>query len=469
MRILARSVVVVLAGVALFAVARPIAAPAAPSARPVNRGVWKCRADSPSRRVRLWWNEVRGSEHTIPDKFETAGSPPYYTPPRTDGSCATRPEVVTYLARQIDALLRRDRLLGLPAPAPDTGMPAAWGDPSRPDSRVADGGSPALDVYLDAAPGGVGGDEGGSATCVHWNAAAGKGTARTAAYVTLYSVRTFSQRELDQVVHNAAHELVHVTQCAIRNHAGTVNGTTLDLSLVEGSAEAFAVASSGELVDSMLEAAAIHPGPVLVPPARAAGNPYSQFPFWYELFGAPSAKRYVAFLRSAVAAAPAEHRQGDVNLVYKAFGEDAVQHALTAFASFAVLGGSIGGAHWDALHDSEVIYLPDPLAKLGPASGAAASAHVRLQQGVYGYIVITWPEGATEMTVSANGVSAARAAESIVAGTRESGPAVQSGSVWHLSRECDGAGRCNGDGNAYITVANGRRTQLALTVNVAAP
>jgi hypothetical protein len=415
--------------------------------------------------VRLWWNEVRGSEHTLPDKLETASNP-YYTPPRTDSSCATHPEVVTYLARRIDALLTRDRALGLPAPAPDTGMPATFGDPSRSDSRVVDGGSPTLDVYLDAAPGGPSGDTNGSTTCVHWNAPTGEAHVRTAAYITLSAVRTSTQQALDNVVHNAAHELVHVTQCAIRNSSGSVNGTTLASSLVEGSAEAFAVASTGILVEGMLQTAVSRPGPVLASKNGSGGDPYSQFPFWYELFGAPSAKRYVAFLRSAVAAAPAEHRQGDANLVYRAFGETAVQRALTAFASFAVLGGDIGGAH----HDPQVQYIvPNPLAQLAPPSGKSRSARVRLQRGAYGYVVVTWPERATALTVSASGVPAARAAESVAPGTREGGRVGQTAGVWHVYRECDAAGRCSGDGNAYIAVANGRHTRLVLTVTAGPP
>lgn len=452
------------AGAVLAAVVLPYAAPGAREAAPVARGVWKCRADSPSHKVRLWWNETRGSEHTIPDKIETAFSPSY-TPPRTDGSCATHPEVVTYLAGQIDTLLRRDRALGLPAPAPDTGMPATWGDPSRTDSRVVDGGSPALDVYLDAASSGPDGNTGGATNCVHWDAPSGTSRVRTAAYFTLFAVRTGNQPGLDRVVHNAAHELVHVAQCAIRNRSGSVNGTTLDPALVEGSAEAFAVASSGKLREDMLQKAVSRPGLVLASPSRSTVDPYSQFPFWYELFGAPSAKRYVAFLRFAVAAAPGEHRQGDVNLVYRAFGETTVQRALTASASFAVFGGDLGGAHHDALVPYVV---PAPLAQLTPSSGTPKSAHVRLQPGAYGYVVVTWTDRTTtELTVSATGVSAARAAESVAPGTREGGRVGQTGGVWHVSRTCDAAGRCS-TGYAYITIANGRQTPLSLTISVGA-
>lgn len=352
----------------------------------------------------------------------------------------------------------------MPRAASDTGFPATWGDPSRIDSRVVDGGSAAVDIYLDAARSVA--DDRGVTSCVHWYPP-GQGSARsrTAAFVTLYAVRPFSQVELDRIVHDTAHELVHVLQCAVTNRSGSVNGTTLDLSLVEGSAEAYALASSGFIDASALARAIRAPGPVLAPLARATGDPYSRFPFWYQLFGAPSAKRYVALLRSAVAAPPGEHRQGDANLVYRAFGETGVQRALIRFASVVVLGGDIGGVRYDPPWEVDVA----ALAQLAPSSGAPTSSQVRLQQGAYGYLVVTWPEGVTELTVATTGVPAARAAEAVAAGTREGGQVGQTGSIWHLSRECDAAGRCKGDGKAYITVANGRRSPLALTVNVAAP
>ncbi len=463
MRILARSVMVACAAVTLFAFARPAGAPGAHEASPAARGVWKCRTDSPSHQARLWWNEARNSEHTIPEVFEKPGATTY-TPPPTDGRCATQPAIVKYLAARIDALLRRDRALSMPHAASDTGMPATWGDPSRIDSRIVDGGSGAVDFYLDAARSVA--DDRGVTSCVHWYPL-GQGSARsrTAAFVTLYAVRPFSQVELDRIVHDTAHELVHVLQCAVTNRSGSVNGTTLDLSLVEGSAEAYALASSGFIDASTLARAIRTPGPVLASAARSTGDPYSRFPFWYELFGAPSAKRYVALLRSAVAAPPAEHRQGDANLVYRAFGETAVQRALIRFASVVVLGGDIGGVRYDPPWEVSVA----ALAQLAPSSGAPTSSRVRLQQGAYGYLVVAWAEGVTELTVATTGVAAARAAEAVAAGTREGGQASPTGSVWHLSRDCDAAGRCNGDGKAYITVANGRRTPLALTVTVTAP
>ena len=412
--------VLISAGVMVLASVSPQAASSGNQGNPGGRGSWKCWADSPSHKVRLWWSEVRGSEHTIPDVIEkpSTASVGVYTPPRTDGRCATHPEIVRHLGGRIDALLRRDRVLGLPAPASDIGMPAHFGDPSHSASGVADGGSSALDVYLDAGSFPLGGGDGGTVTCNHWlPRGRANAPARSAGYVTLYGVRTVNQQELDRLVFNAAHELVHVSQCALTNRSGSVNGTTIDLWMVEGSANAFALASSGLIDDRNLALALRRPQPVLVSQSRSAEpTMYAQFPFWYKLFGAPSARRYTAFLRAAIAASPAEHRHGDASLVYRTFGETAVQRALLQFASFAVLGGELGGVHYNA--GRLVFEDPDTLAHVTPSAAAPAHAQVRLKRGSYGYLVLTWPQGATDLTITTAGVPAARA-ESQSASARE--------------------------------------------------
>ena len=447
---------------ALFVVWPPPASGDSPSGAPA-RGVWQCSTDTRSHGVRLWWNEKRGSESTVPDTFDRAGVPSY-TFPVTDGRCATHPQLVAYLARRIEDLRRRDRVLGLPAPAADTGMPATWGDPSRPDRRVVDGGSPALDVYLDSTRELAE----GTATCVRWSPGQERGRSRTAAFVDLHNVRTFNQADLDRLVHNLAHELVHVSQCAVTNRSGTVNGTTIDPRIVEASAEAFAVASSNTIDERLLGPALSRPAAVLA--LNAASPPsdlmsYAQFPFWYELFGAPSAKRYVGFLRSAVSADTDQRHRSDAQLVYKIFGESAVQRAITRFASFVILGGDMGQAHYDPVVS---LIQPADLARLAPTAGSSASASERLATGRYGYITVTWPDSATALTITAEGTTVQRAAESVAVGTRESGVVAPTDGSWTVTRECDPAGRCTGDGRAYISIADGRRSPLALRITAAA-
>src|SRR5689334_13875563 len=106
-----------------------LASASAGTGSPPYRGIWKCSATSPSGHVRLWWNERRHDEQTVPERYEQPGATTFTYPP-TDANCRTHPQIVRYLATSADQLLARDRALGLPAPHADTGMPARWGDPS---------------------------------------------------------------------------------------------------------------------------------------------------------------------------------------------------------------------------------------------------------------------------------------------------------------------------------------------------
>jgi hypothetical protein len=137
---------------------------------------------------------------------------------------------------------------------------------------------------------------------------------------------------------------------------------------------------------------------------------------------------------------------------------------LASFASFAVLGGSIGGAVWDPANRPVV---PQTLAALNPSPGRPAATVARLAPGTYGYVVVAWPEAADTLTVTATGVTAARAAEAVGVGTREHGAVTPSGARWVVERACQPNGACEGDGHVYVSVANGRRTALAVTISAA--
>jgi hypothetical protein len=411
-----------------------------------------CSADSPSRHVRLWWNERRHDEQTVPERFEKPGAPTYTDPP-TDANCRTRPQIVQFLARAADELLARDRSLGLPAPRPDSGMPARWGDPSRPDSRVFDGGSGALDLYLS---GGTGFNR-GDTECVTWERP--RGRRHAAAFMHLFGVRTFNDADLDRLRHDLAHELVHVAQCAVTNERGDVTGTMIDTHVVEATAEAYAVATTGALDAATIDPALRLPHPVLafqIDAYPATQLYYAEYAFWYRLFKAPSARTYAAFLRRAAAQG---RRVPSATLVEGAFSREAVQQALTAFASFALLGGSLGNAHFDATaHFAEWKFGAD----LTPAAGAPAGARLVVRPYGYAFVRIRWPDGVDRLSLSVSGAGAAE----VAAGTREGGAVTPAGSTWTITRSCTASGACDGDGYAYAAVANGRRSTLRVALTV---
>lgn len=438
------------AGLALgLVLAFAVTASAAGSANsPPTRGKWMCSTDSPSHRVRLWWNERRHDEQTVAERYETV-SLPYYTDPPTDANCRSRPQIVQFLATAANQLLARDRSLGLPAPHPDTGMPATWGDPSRSDDRVADGGSGAIDIYL------LGGRSmnDGDANCVTWERP--RGRYHSAAYVTLYGVRAFNDADREHLRRTLAHELVHVAQCAITNTRGDLTATMIDRRIVEATAETYAVASSGTIGDSMLDPRLRLHVPLLtthVDDYPATPLYYAEYPFWYRLLGAPSAHRYVAFMRRAVARG---RRVPSETLVRASFGGPAVQRALTGFASFALLGGKAGTDRFDP--GTRVIDWRYEAELDGPGTA-------RVSIPVYGYafVRIRWPDGVTNLAATIAGATTNEA----VAGTREGGSVNPNGSVWSVTRNCTASGACEGDGYAYVALANGRRSPMHVVVTV---
>ena len=410
--------------------------------------------------ARLWWTEKRGDRRALerlePGALQSAPE---------DGSCRTRPAVVSWLATRFGPLLARQRRLGLPAPAPDTGMPWTWGDPSRPDARVFDGGTPALDVYLSGENTGF---APASTQCVYWFP--GKNGFRAAAYVQLNALNGFIPREQEQadLEHDVLHELVHVSQCAIWDRRRETTATLLSEALVEGTAEAFAMASGAQEERQFLENAKRRSFQRVLA-AEAYG--YAQWPFWLALLGAPSAKAYTALLRDAVKAPPAVHRAGDGALVYARFGEAAVQRALLRHASFVLFGGELAGVRRDVR--KLLPFVLEGRATLAPAAGRPATARVTLAPGAYGYVVVAAPPGSTTLRLTATGSPQARIAASATVGARHDRVTIapDGAGAWKVARVCTSAFfSCASDDEreaAVFALANGRRTPLTVTVSAA--
>ncbi len=418
---------------------------------------WPCKADVPGG-VRLWWTEKRGDPRAL-----LRAKPGTTTAAPEDGSCSTRPAVVAFLATRFGPLLARQRALGLPRPVPDTGRVWSSGDPSRPDARVDDGGSPALDVYLDGENTILADATTG---CTHWKDRSGR--FRAAATIVIRKVGWFFDADKPKLDHHVAHELVHVGQCAVVDARRETTGVLLASGLVEGTAEAFAMAS-GVAPETAFLRNAVRAQRTGVLDATDDG--YSHWPFWAAVLGAPSARAYVALLKAAVKAPGSTPRAGVGALVYSRFGEAAVQRALLRHASFVAFGGELAGVRLD-LAPFEVLVPIEALATLKPGARSSTSTTVRVASGRYAYVRVDAPAGATSVRLAVSGAPPARAAEAVAVGSRHVSPAAVTvaragNGSWTITRACGVTQDCSSSGEpevAFVAIANGRRSPLAVTI-----
>jgi hypothetical protein len=433
-----------------------VAAPQEGVSRSVAPPRWPCKADAPGG-VRIWWTEKRGDPRAL-----LRAQPGSGTAAPEDGSCGTRPAVVAFLATRFGPLLARQRTMGLPRLVPDTGRVWSSGDPSRPDTRIDDGGSPALDVYLDGANTIFADAE---TYCTYWRDRAGR--FRSAATVTIRKVGWFYDADKPGLEHDVAHELVHVAQCGIVDARRETTAALLSSGLVEGTAEGFAMASGVAPEASFLRnAVRLQRTGVL----DADDDGYSHWPFWAALLGAPSARTAVGLWQAAVKAPNAKRRPSVDALVWARFGDSAVQRALLRHASFVAFGGELGGVRLDS--PIEALVPIESVATLAPGVAAPASTRVRVLPGRYAYVRVDAPAGAAAVQLRIAGAPPARVAEAVSVGSRHVRYApvrvARSGSgVWTVTRTCGGTQDCGVSNErevAFVAIANGRRAPLAVTV-----
>ncbi len=460
-----------------------VAAPAAQGAKkttlpiPVQTyiayGKTACHVDTASRRLRVWWSERHGAREALPGQ---------------DGRCATRPASVTILLRDLDAILAREHAIGLARPHSDRGAVSYEGFLFGYGASVIDGGSKAVDLYLYSGLGGSGVTE-----C---NTTFGGGRITSSAYVTMGGAGAFDARWTQfALLHVAAHELVHVAQCATTYPKRHRTATDLGRTIVEGTAESLAMAAMGQraITDgfgtfpgdtdpilpagglSFLEGAARATEPLL--PVRESTTesiyrPYDNWAFWYALGGGATARPIVRLYNAAMRATKADRRSNYHTTIYRLFGEAAVQRAALAEAQFARFGGPLANltlppAPWKHLLETVDGGASDLPVKftLAPVIGAPAAAAVPLPTARFGYAAVTWPAGSTTLQITATSPQGAvRAAESVAIVSPElaSVPAT-AGPAWTLTRAAGGDVATVG-----IALANGRRSAESLTLTATA-
>jgi hypothetical protein len=293
-----------------------------------------CHVDTAHHRSRLWWTEHK-SQGRIPG---------------ADGSCGTRPALVSFFRKHVEGLLGKEHRLGLPRQRTD-----AWlHEPDLFTGQDLDvsGGSRALDIYLNGATGG-----GGLASCIRDRSVDG---ARTAGYVLLGTPAKPTRMAKPVYLTVLAHELTHIGQCAVHDRRGR-NGTNASSWVSEGTANMVAAAVMPDaqatptydwgdppvLDDGPVQA--VHHSPDVVFGAgkkaaadEVAGNAgYDTWPFWYALTrGGQSMDKLVRLYRVA-ASRPHGHRTGDVGALRDVYPRRALQRALTTAARFDALAGRI--------------------------------------------------------------------------------------------------------------------------------
>ena len=456
-----------------------VAAPAAQGAKKItlpipvqtyiDYGKTACHADTPSRRMRVWWSERHGARQVMPG---------------ADGRCATRPAGVTVLLRNLDAILAREHALGLARPHSDHGVKSNDGFFFGYGASVQDGGSKAVDFYLSGAGAGA-----GRTQCL---AEFGGGHLRSSAYITMGGGGTFTTgwQQLG-LLHVAAHELVHVAQCATTYPKRHRTAVQLGDTIVEGTAESLAMATMGQraITDGFgtfpgqtdpvlpiggldfVAGAARETEPLL--PLRESTTesiyrPYNNWAFWYALGGGANARPIVRLYNAALRATTADKKSNYHTSIYRLFGEAAVQRAALAEARFARFGGplvnlTLPPAPWKHLLENYNTGGEDLPVKftLAPVVGTPAAAAVALATARFAYAAVTWPAGSTTLQVTATSPQgAARAAESIAVVSPElASVAATAGTTWTLTRAAGGDAATVG-----IALANGRKAAETLTL-----
>ena len=217
----------------------------------------QCSFDSPSGQVRMWWKENRARTVLSGDDGGVA----------SHGQCSTVPASVSWMAGQLETVMRGYKAVGLPLTHSDKGI-------QRVFSEYTNNGSGAYDVFLDGASSFM---TAAYAECSHVTYYQGRVRRfRTVGTMYVYDVpATVPDGEQAQTVRQVlAHELTHTAQCAVTNPRRGISAGDLSGPWIEAVPNAFSGASS---VASGTSVCATRPPnsshrPTATTPATASGR-----------------------------------------------------------------------------------------------------------------------------------------------------------------------------------------------------
>ena len=320
--------------------------PAEAAAATRNTFGFQCSYESPPGKVRIWWTENRARNVLVGGAGGVA----------SDGKCSTVPESVPWMAVQVEEVIRLHKANGLPMPPSDKGVQRL----AQGRYGVLDDGSGAFDVFLD---GGSDDNISAFAQCRGY-AYPRRGTWKFGAIAKMYMYdmpASIPDATRTRGIHsNLAHEFVHVAQCAVTNPPRLSTASDLQGPWVEAVPDALAASLIGgrRSTDPCTKEAKL-----LSPNGGLASQGYGQWPFWYSLLEAPSAITYTALLRDVMRAPVKQAGPQLARAIRKRFTDKQISQALLTWANSSYFG------------------VPLPCAAL----------------------LVPWPDGAQNLTVSATG------------------------------------------------------------------
>ncbi|MBK9739275.1 MAG: hypothetical protein IPO93_07145 [Actinobacteria bacterium] len=304
------------------------------------------------------------------------------------------------MAVQVEEVIRLHKANGLPMPPSDKGVQRL----AQGRYGVLDDGSGAFDVFLD---GGSDDNISAFAQCRGY-AYPRRGTWKFGAIAKMYMYdmpASIPDATRTRGIHsNLAHEFVHVAQCAVTNPPRLSTASDLQGPWVEAVPDALAASLIGgrRSTDPCTKEAKL-----LSPNGGLASQGYGQWPFWYSLLEAPSAITYTALLRDVMRAPVKQAGPQLARAIRKRFTDKQISQALLTWANSSYFGVPLPSASGVPISTYPVMVLGgeyEPLAdSLTPPAGGSASAGVSIQPLTCAALLVPWPDGAQNLTVSATG------------------------------------------------------------------
>ena len=430
----------------------------------------QCFFDSPSRSARVWWTETRTQSALTGGGAGGAA---------TDGTCATVPLSVPWVAQQLDDIIRAYRAAGLPVAPSDKGI-------QRFAPGASDDGSAALDVYLDGTGNDVRAAELGCTT--FWRLRGRVKTFRTVGKMHVFNSSSLvpEGRDAQDFRQMLAHELVHSAQCAVTDTRRLIAGISVQGPWVEAIPTAFSQSLVGGdwsmgSCDQSTRLVSTHEGDV--------EGGYDQWPFWYSLLAPPSGSSYVALLRDVITVPVAKAGPQLVSAIHRHFTDVQLSRALLAWVTKSYFGGTLTSASgvpitWDinSLTGNDTFIVDDPalLGELAPPAGGTAQRAVTLAPMTCAALLVPWPDGAQTVSVGATGAPGGVVSDVMAAGLDVSpgsaptgpcgvdGPRTVlplTGNQFVAARPCTSE---NGVPKMWVLMVNGGSKPLTLNVSATA-
>lgn len=439
-------------------------------------GPAQCFFDSSSRGVRIWWDEARGNSALSGDDRGSA----------RDGSCATVPPSVPWVAAQSEALIRLLKATGLPMTQSDKGIQGIV-------KQFSDYGSGAFDIRLDGAPDEFEQASTGCAGVAYFRS--GRWHYRTKSTMVIRDVAASAPDTGRATQLRAAimHELVHVAQCAILNPGRQVSASNLNGAWIEAVPQALGLGQVGGSGDVGL---CRQNSKIL---SAGDGNlGYGQWPFWYALLGPSGGKAYAQLLREVIGHPLSQAGPQLERALRKHYSAAQLSRALVALASAGYFGGTLPSASgtpitWrtndllsafgylvDEATGAESPHFDDPIVGvLDPTVRTPVSRSVVIPAMGCGALLVSWPENAQTISVGATGAPSGDLGSVMAVGVDASpgsDPASPCGSrgartvVPFVNGQFVAARSCTQRSSppVWVLMANGSASPLRLTVTASA-